>query len=96
LEALRKKVAAADGRTAVPDGGGSVRLWELAGEAEACVHARGGVGVALQTGAAIPRSPIVLYRGWLVNCASIAPINCIQFSCNRAMQLAANRMGALP
>jgi hypothetical protein len=45
-------------------------------------------------GMAIPRSPVVLYRGWLVNCGSIAPINCIQFSCNRAMQLAAKRTGA--
>mmetsp|Transcript_41218 Transcript_41218/g.78731 ORF Transcript_41218/g.78731 Transcript_41218/m.78731 type:complete len:270 (-) Transcript_41218:327-1136(-) len=47
----------------------------------------------LQQGKPIPLNPKVLYRGWFVNCASIAPICCIQFGVNRALENFLERSG---
>eukprot|EP00238_Polyblepharides_amylifera_P008384 CAMPEP_0196593952 /NCGR_PEP_ID=MMETSP1081-20130531/76998_1 /TAXON_ID=36882 /ORGANISM="Pyramimonas amylifera, Strain CCMP720" /LENGTH=181 /DNA_ID=CAMNT_0041918079 /DNA_START=95 /DNA_END=637 /DNA_ORIENTATION=+ len=44
----------------------------------------------LQQGKAVPLSPSILYRGWLINSASIAPICCIQFGTNRFLELTLN------
>ncbi|KAK9824556.1 hypothetical protein WJX72_011293 [[Myrmecia] bisecta] len=56
------------------------------------------IKTALQEGRSVPRSPVALYRGLLVNAgmlacrsaASIAPITAVQFAANRVLETALN------
>eukprot|EP00775_Hariotina_reticulata_P013494 gene13495-13619_t len=41
---------------------------------------------ALQEGRPLPRTPLQMYRGLLINCGSIAPITASQFGTNRFME----------
>ncbi|KAF8058077.1 mcfT [Scenedesmus sp. PABB004] len=49
---------------------------------------------ALQEGRPLPRTPLAMYRGLLINCGSIAPITASQFGTNRFMErLVSQRAG---
>lgn len=43
---------------------------------------------ALQEGRPLPRTPLALYRGLVINCCSMAPITASQFGTNRVLEQA--------
>lgn len=47
----------------------------------------------MQRGLPIPLNPAVLYRGWLVNSASVGPICCLQFGTNRFLESSLHSLG---
>ena len=50
----------------------------------------------LQQGKTVPLDPRILYRGWFVNCVSIAPINAMQFGANRQIEAWLKKFGPHP